>query len=487
MRERGVRQGLIDRVEEVLRETKSRVGKGGESDGQFWTAKGLRQGCPLSPILFNLLIADIEDHIKKGGWGGVKLRGEKIYTLMYADDIALLAEEEQDMRSMISRLEGYLDRKGLTLSIEKSKVMRFRKGGGRKKKYDWRWKGKKLEEVKEFKYLGYTMKENGGQEAHIRERRRKAARVMREVWGIGKRMWKKDCKRRTWLYDTLIWTVMGYGAEVWGWKERREVEGIHERYLRWVLGVNWRTPGYMVRDELEREKMRSRASKRTWKFERKLEEDRGGEIARKCLEEMKERWKRGKVIGRWEQERKDYLEGIGVEMEGGEELEEEKLEKKERDKERQERMEKIVGSKYNRWYKSIRKDGIPDYLMKGWEEARWNRIARFRLGNEVREGLYWENEEDKKCRMCGKEEETWEHVWEECTRWVEWEGEGWQDVAERLLGEKGEGEEWMKAIEEMRRDEGGRIMRKEEGQANNSTKEDQGGRDNEKDRREICL
>jgi len=35
-----------------------------------------------------------------------------------------------------------------------------------------------------------------------------------------------------WLYDTLIWTVMEHGAEVWGWKERREVEKIHERFIR---------------------------------------------------------------------------------------------------------------------------------------------------------------------------------------------------------------------------------------------------------------
>lgn len=62
----------------------------------------------------------------------MRLSGEKIYTLMYADDVALIAEEEQDMRSLISRLEGYLDTKVLTLSTEKTKIMRFRKGGGRK-------------------------------------------------------------------------------------------------------------------------------------------------------------------------------------------------------------------------------------------------------------------------------------------------------------------------------------------------------------------
>lgn len=58
----------------------------------------------------------------------------------------------------------------------------------------------------------------------------------------------------------------------------------------------------MVRDEVEREKekMRDRASKRAWKFERKLEEDKGGETAKKYLEEMKERWKKRRIIGKWE-------------------------------------------------------------------------------------------------------------------------------------------------------------------------------------------
>lgn len=136
MRARGVREGLVDRVEELLRETKSRVKVGRRNGGIFWMAKRVRQGCPLSPILFNLLIADMEDHMKKGGWREVRLRGEKIYTLMYVDDVVLMAKEEQDMSSMISRLEEYLDKKGLTLSTEKTKIMRFRKGGGRKKKYE---------------------------------------------------------------------------------------------------------------------------------------------------------------------------------------------------------------------------------------------------------------------------------------------------------------------------------------------------------------
>lgn len=72
----------------------------------------------------------------------------------------------------------------------------------------------------------------------------------------------------------------------------------------------------MVRDEVEREKekMRGRTSKRAWKFERKLEEDKGEETAKKYLEEMKERWKKRRIIGKWEQEKKKYMEEMGVEI-----------------------------------------------------------------------------------------------------------------------------------------------------------------------------
>lgn len=43
-----------------------------------------------------------------------------------------------------------------------------------------------------------------------------------------------------WLFDTLVirplvWTVMGYGTEIWGWKERKAVERVYERYLKLIF------------------------------------------------------------------------------------------------------------------------------------------------------------------------------------------------------------------------------------------------------------
>lgn len=71
--------------------------------------------------------------------------------------------------------------------------------------------------------------------------------------------------------------------EVWGWSEIGKIERLHERLLRWTMGVNWNCAGYMIREELGREKLILRQRKRAMGFEEKLEQRRGSMLARECL------------------------------------------------------------------------------------------------------------------------------------------------------------------------------------------------------------
>lgn len=85
IRERGVREGLMRRWD-LYRESRNRVRAGRKIGKGFWTERGVRQECPLSPILFNMIMADLEDFLKRNGWREVK--GE-VFSLAYADDVGI--------------------------------------------------------------------------------------------------------------------------------------------------------------------------------------------------------------------------------------------------------------------------------------------------------------------------------------------------------------------------------------------------------------
>lgn len=169
---------------------------------------------------------------------------------------------------------------------------------------------------------------------------------------------------------------------------------------------------------------------------------------------MRKRIRSSGGIGGWEEERGKFCEEKGwsaakVErrwVEG--EMRGEVLVWVERRRQDAERWRKVVEAKRNKEYKFVKGREVPGYLKKGWEEGSWQRMARFRLGEEMRGTLYWEVEEKRLCRECGVEEETWEHVWEKCTGWGR--EKGWQEMREMVLGDDGRGEEWLERIEKWR-------------------------------------
>jgi len=138
---RGARSGLIERVKEIYVSTKNAVRIHKEKSGWFWTEAGVRQRCPLSPILFTLLIADVEEKMKKGQIGDIRIGKESIWTLAYVDDLVIMAKSEEGMKEMLKRMERYLKGKKLQLNVEKTKMNMFREE--RKKKEDQMEMGRK--------------------------------------------------------------------------------------------------------------------------------------------------------------------------------------------------------------------------------------------------------------------------------------------------------------------------------------------------------
>ena len=120
---------------------------------------GLKQGCPLSPMLFNLYIDDIGDSFDDQ-CDPVKIQDLKINHFLYADDLVIVSLSEEGLQTTLNNLYTFSGRKCLSISIKKSKTMIFNKSGKMLKNYFF-INGKPLEPVQSFYYLGFDVKASG--------------------------------------------------------------------------------------------------------------------------------------------------------------------------------------------------------------------------------------------------------------------------------------------------------------------------------------
>ena len=90
----------------------------------FQIGKGVCQGCILSPCLFNLY----EEYIMRNAGqeetqAGIKIAGRNINNLRYTDDTALMAESEEELKSLLMKVKEESEKVGLNLNIQKTKIM----------------------------------------------------------------------------------------------------------------------------------------------------------------------------------------------------------------------------------------------------------------------------------------------------------------------------------------------------------------------------
>ena len=110
--------------------------------------KGVCQGCILSPCLFNL---NAEYIMRNAGLeeaqAGIKIAGRSINNLRYADDTTLMAESEEELKSLLMKVKVESEKVGLKLNIQKTKIM----ASG--PITSWQIDGETMESVTDFIFL----------------------------------------------------------------------------------------------------------------------------------------------------------------------------------------------------------------------------------------------------------------------------------------------------------------------------------------------
>ena len=116
--------GIPDHLTCLLRNLEAIVRTGHGTTDWFQIGKGVRQGCILSLCLFNLYAEYVMRNVGlEETQAGIKTAGRSINHLRYADDTTLMAESEEELKSLLMKVKVESEKVGLKLNIQKTKIM----------------------------------------------------------------------------------------------------------------------------------------------------------------------------------------------------------------------------------------------------------------------------------------------------------------------------------------------------------------------------
>uniref|UniRef100_A0A3P9I175 Reverse transcriptase domain-containing protein n=1 Tax=Oryzias latipes TaxID=8090 RepID=A0A3P9I175_ORYLA len=198
---------------------------------------GLRQGCPLSPVLFIVFM----DRISRRSQGpeGIWFGDHRISSLLFADDVVLLASSNRDLQRALGRFAAECEAAGMRVSTAKSEAMVLDR---RKVACHLSVGGVSLPQVEEFKYLGVLFTSEGRSEREIGRRIGVASVVMRSLYRsvVVKRELSRKAKLS--IYRSIYVPVLTYGHELWVMTERTRsrIQAAEMSFLRRVAGRSLR-------------------------------------------------------------------------------------------------------------------------------------------------------------------------------------------------------------------------------------------------------
>ena len=238
-----LRNGVPEKYVTILRElyshTSGRVRAYGQLSSPFAVSSGVRQGCPISPFLFNFAIDDVLQRALHGlEDGGVELLpGNRVLDLEYADDIALLGDNVESVQHALNRLAIEVSKYGMCFAPSKCKVLR----------QDWQGPapsitlcGDELESVESFKYLGSVIAADGGVGEEISSRIAKARLAFANL----RHLWRRHDVRLSLkgrVYNATVRSVLLYGCETWPLRaeDANRLSVFDHRCLRNIARVRW--------------------------------------------------------------------------------------------------------------------------------------------------------------------------------------------------------------------------------------------------------
>ena len=189
----------------------------------FQIRKGVHQGCILSPCLFNFHAEYIMRNARMDETqAGIKFTRRNINNLRYADDTTLMAESEEELKSLLIKVKEESEKVGLKLNIQKTKIM----ASG--SITSWQIDGETMETVTDFIFWNSQITADGDCSHEIKRRLLLGRKAMTNQDSVLK---SRDITLPTkvHLVKAMVFPVVMYGFESWTIKkaERRRIDALN--------------------------------------------------------------------------------------------------------------------------------------------------------------------------------------------------------------------------------------------------------------------
>ena len=146
---------------------------------------------------------------------GLKLDSKTINSIFWADDIVLLTENKTDLENLLKIVSNYCCENKLTINCKKTKCLIFNKNG-RLIKEQIHMNGIKLENVREYKYLGFIFTPSGEIGTGLQDLRNRAFKSFQALKQKMGESFNRDVETAIGLYESMIKPILTYASDFWG-------------------------------------------------------------------------------------------------------------------------------------------------------------------------------------------------------------------------------------------------------------------------------
>ena len=233
----GIKGHLYENIKCIYSEATCSINVNNILTEWFATESGVIQGDTLSPTLFNIFINDMVSDVNSLNLG-IPLDNECVSILLYADDIVVLSENEDNLQCILDTIYSWSRKNLIKFNEKKSNVIHFRKSNTDRSEFNFKLGQSTLSTVDQYKYLGIILNEFLDYNVTVKTLANAANRALGAVINKYQTINGFGYYTYTSLFKSGICPILDYCSEVWGYKNYPEINAIQNKAIRIFLGVH---------------------------------------------------------------------------------------------------------------------------------------------------------------------------------------------------------------------------------------------------------